>query len=486
MQNDTSNNDRKGDSKFALLNRVQRKPVPGSAPTASHQATVGDVPSTPSTPIPKVGDEDDDVSLRPQLPPRPSFQSYDSVSSDDSSARPSLPPRGRASLDIPPPLPRRPLPPTPVGDQSYLLPGSPGAPGHAKRWSAMPGSTSPLQPPFRPPQRAMGHSPVRASWDGGRRPHTPRPRSSGHPSARNHLGPPADSKGFLKQKRSYDGHRETHYVMPRPFHVTLIRRDPTHGNQWNVGTITNSSKSSPLEVSADGGIAVEITTPGYKRFAGDNGAPVTLESLGITSLTDLRKSMPPGSAPSIAATTPAKPSGPLKFERRVQLTNQFPHHPQHQRHNSHDNPHTSQSSKFPKGIYTFTSPWNGTCTFTTGANGRSLKCKHTIPGPTTNSEDGDGPVSVTIAELRFNLPTFGLGSAGLQKGDQRSGFGSHFPPDPDRLDLSLARERAGGGMRGNSAKLGKLIIEDEGLKMLDLVVAACMGVWWKVYDHVQG
>lgn len=93
---------------------------------------------------------------------------------------------------------------------------------------------------------------------------------------------------------------------------------------------------------------------------------------------------------------------------------------------------------------------------------------------------------MTVAELRFNLPTFGLGSAGLQKGDQRPGFGSAFPPGPDRLDLSLARERAGGGMRGNSAKLGKLIIEDEGLKMLDLVVAACMGVWWKVYDHVQG
>jgi hypothetical protein len=53
------------------------------------------------------------------------------------------------------------------------------------------------------------------------------------------------------------------------------------------------------------------------------------------------------------------------------------------------------------------------------------------------------------------------------------------------MDLSLARERAGGGMRGTSAKLGKLIIEDEGLKMLDLVVAACMGVWWGFYDQRQ-
>lgn len=57
------------------------------------------------------------------------------------------------------------------------------------------------------------------------------------------------------------------------------------------------------------------------------------------------------------------------------------------------------------------------------------------------------------------------------------------PPSSDRIDLSLAREKAGGGMRGNSAKLGKLIIEDEGIKMLDLVVAACMAVWWRGYYY---
>lgn len=51
------------------------------------------------------------------------------------------------------------------------------------------------------------------------------------------------------------------------------------------------------------------------------------------------------------------------------------------------------------------------------------------------------------------------------------------------MDLSLARENAGGGMRGKSAKLGKLIVEDEGIKMLDLVVAACMAVWWKGYYY---
>jgi hypothetical protein len=54
--------------------------------------------------------------------------------------------------------------------------------------------------------------------------------------------------------------------------------------------------------------------------------------------------------------------------------------------------------------------------------------------------------------------------------------------DDDRLDLSIGREKAGGGNRGKRAKLGKLIIHDEGFKMLDLVVAANMGVWWSVFD----
>lgn len=51
-----------------------------------------------------------------------------------------------------------------------------------------------------------------------------------------------------------------------------------------------------------------------------------------------------------------------------------------------------------------------------------------------------------------------------------------------RLDLTLGRERAGGGRTGKSAKLGKLIIEDEGLKMCDLAVAGCMAVYWKYYS----
>jgi hypothetical protein len=56
--------------------------------------------------------------------------------------------------------------------------------------------------------------------------------------------------------------------------------------------------------------------------------------------------------------------------------------------------------------------------------------------------------------------------------------------EDEHLDLSIGREKAGGGNRGKRAKLGKLIIHDEGFKMLDLVVGANMAVWWSVWDGV--
>lgn len=53
------------------------------------------------------------------------------------------------------------------------------------------------------------------------------------------------------------------------------------------------------------------------------------------------------------------------------------------------------------------------------------------------------------------------------------------------MDLSLGQEYAGGGFGGKQAKLGKLIIEDEGLKMLDLLVAANISLWWRAYEKVD-
>lgn len=73
------------------------------------------------------------------------------------------------------------------------------------------------------------------------------------------------------------------------------------------------------------------------------------------------------------------------------------------------------------------------------------------------------------------------GVSGLED-EHKSQNVSKTQTETDRLDLSLGQELAGGGFGGKRAKLGKLIIEDEGQKMIDLLVAANMALWWKAYD----
>lgn len=196
----------------------------------------------------------------------------------------------------------------------------------------------------------------------------------------------------------------------------------------------------------------------------------------------------------------------------------------------------------PKG-YTFTSPWGGSCDFRTSSSGRSLKCRHTRnttsqgfnplvvaqalrDAATSSNNDGERKrgrsrgVSASLAdvnndkvdvcELRFSLPSTDFFSS---KEDREraakevvEGLGRMLVRSPGKnrqsLDVprrnyddededgepvfdfsGLGRERAGGGNKGNRAKLGKLLIHDEGLKMLDLVVAANMGIWWQAWER---
>jgi hypothetical protein len=68
--------------------------------------------------------------------------------------------------------------------------------------------------------------------------------------------------------------------------------------------------------------------------------------------------------------------------------------------------------------------------------------------------------------------------------EKNATHGEKIDDDP-HLDLSIGQENAGGGNRGKRAKLGKLVIHHEGFKMLDLVVAANIGVWWSVWESVS-
>ena len=154
--------------------------------------------------------------------------------------------------------------------------------------------------------------------------------------------------------------------------------------------------------------------------------------------------------------------------------------------------------------YVFNSPWNSVCEFTTGVAGRSLKCRII---------DSASSTATPLSELRFNLPSSQAlrsppktAHPGTPRESKRSSFFAkshhrtssslsqetsqphtsvHVPDnyDEDCLDLSLGQEHAGGGFGGKQAKLGKLILEPEGLHMLDLLVAANIIMWWKVYDQ---
>ncbi|KAI0413995.1 hypothetical protein F5X98DRAFT_350489 [Xylaria grammica] len=329
-----------------------------------------------------------------------------------------------------------------------------------------------------------------------------------------------------------------------PFSLTLIRRDPTSGQQWNVGKIASFQLENPELLDderrhqASPSIQIHLETSGYAKFRGMPAGP----ELGLRGSLDLR---PGSSPPSIGI--PA--SGPFErqvkmmyspsftaglrqhFRSRSSIDERRPTSPikrsGHHRGNSQtsmgsfggdfdssDAPIITQPAPGlkPRG-YMFYSPWDGRCEFVTGKAGRTLKCRHVLPtyggGLYNPLVDGPDPEhgderpkpdnARPISELRFNLPSNEL------LADKKSTEGhmrtrDHLQSQFNRMvakaqglddsddgelpfDLSLGREKAGGGNRGKRAKMGKLIIFDEGLKMLDLAVAANLGIWWNTWER---
>ena len=94
-----------------------------------------------------------------------------------------------------------------------------------------------------------------------------------------------------------------------------------------------------------------------------------------------------------------------------------------------------------------------------------------LPGALPRPQSRGRPKSAPSSPL--HAPSSYLAHEGSWTGDSDTG-------ERDvGADLSLGREKAGGGRAGGRAKLGKLIVFGEGIKMLDLVVAGNMGVWWE-------
>lgn len=284
--------------------------------------------------------------------------------------------------------------------------------------------------------------------------------------------------------------------------LTLIRR--YNGNQWNVGKISKTCDPSNIRgnhsTTHSDDLSIQINSPGYIRFCSSHASGTSVAPTDVTfqrQLTRLRRrSQGSGLWESSANTTNNRTSRMnIDFRRLSKPKFETPPAKAIDRKASPED-----KSANIKG-YGFYSPWNGTCEFFSGMSGHTLKCKHTAPLENLQA--------VTVSELRFNLPSSSnmststprdIKSSSRPKSGKRSSYfsnehGSQLshakenisePSEDDNscdpFGLSLGQEDAGGGFGGKKAKLGKLIIEPEGLKMLDLLVAANMGLWWKVYE----
>lgn len=340
------------------------------------------------------------------------------------------------------------------------------------------------------------------------------------------------------------------------FTLHLIRRDPSSGNQWNVGRISSqqidgqssafeNGTHSPIRAlsssSARPAIDIQLETLGYAKFRhmpNRRSVDVTGPHMTAAAL----------SAAAHGENMLPHSEGGAAFTRQVQMAyskswtsnlkekwNRMEQNHKASRQ-GHGRSHSAVSATpsmvslgntsppyptvghpgpgmKPRG-YVFTSPWDGRCDFRTGNAGRSLRCHHALHNGQTSSynplvaeqEGGNGLIpsgspSSVVSELRFNLPSSELLAPDDQNrrgaAHQRLGSLSKFwkrgdDQDSDDyddgheispFDVNLGKERAGGGNRGSRAKLGKLIVYGDGLKMLDLVVSANIGVWWGSWER---
>ncbi|RMZ66010.1 oxidoreductase [Pyrenophora seminiperda CCB06] len=326
--------------------------------------------------------------------------------------------------------------------------------------------------------------------------------------------------------------------------LTLIRRDPASGAQWNVARIedppvldiSSTTVDDPrIKKKIGAPMYIDIFNPGYSKFLYSNTGdrpPLPMRNTGLSV-----RSHDAGQPQMPASQMNNQLSNENTFRRRIWMegSQHGGGNFGHRKNNSNDyksgrpsskGSYSGQAETYPSQTpsflthedqtygsiqvsdrqtsfrgYVFSSPWDGRCEFVTGVGGGSLKCRHIVPGL-----QGAPPTAATVSELRFNLPSSPKGSTPTGEATlKRSSIfsrGRHSRNNSslsinrnegtentrnsmDRLDLSLGQEFAGGGFGGKQAKLGKMILEDEGLKMMDLLVAANMALWWRAYEKAS-
>ncbi|KAF2760001.1 hypothetical protein EJ05DRAFT_475020 [Pseudovirgaria hyperparasitica] len=304
--------------------------------------------------------------------------------------------------------------------------------------------------------------------------------------------------------------QNTSQVQEPGISLTLIRRDPASGNQWNVGKVldiplhgvssSSSSQSWTSQKSKRVGtpICLDISNPGYSKFVTDvervpDRTSIHSDTMEIPQIIFRRRLWMEGAR----FTDPA--FGHRKKRSDTSETgvgNNFENGPLVRDAQGYLVSDDSARTTTFKG-YAFETPWRTRCEFVTSGGGGSLRCIHI-----SNANGGRTPILTSVSELRFNLPNAFSKMHSRQTSDdgsskRRSLFGKSklagslaestraSMHENEKMDLALGQETAGGGFGGKQAKLGKLIIEDVGLQMMDLVVAANMGLWWRAYERTD-
>ncbi|RCI12696.1 hypothetical protein L249_0664 [Ophiocordyceps polyrhachis-furcata BCC 54312] len=299
------------------------------------------------------------------------------------------------------------------------------------------------------------------------------------------------------------------------FTLTLIRRDPASGNQWNVGRVISRQSGAPNETQTqtNSNIDIEIETSGYAKFR--RMSPRRPTDRGYDALLAAAQDGPPRKDVGVFSRQVAmrySKSWTANIKDRLSRIEQAGRAKTgHTRNGSSDSAASWFSTGAERGPtkprgYSFTSPWDGRCEFRTGHGGRSVQCRHVLHDATATTAynplvaeqqggaggGGSKPGAATVSELRFNLPAsevLGEHAKGAKE-QWRGSFGKLLRPPTSNdeavtpFELNVGKERAGGGNRGTRVKLGKLIVHHEGLKMLDLVVAANLGVWWESWEKM--
>lgn len=510
---------------------IQRKPLPPNAQVAKRDGQVS-VPArewtTPSRQQPSR------EAFAPTV-----FAAEDDPASDAVADRPRLPPR-RPDEDSPQAsayIQRKPLGPRPMDVRS--TPET--QPASYRTDASRMGPTRPLTPP-RPHGVSRGSAPLAGL------------------------------------RTDQEGHRSPSSHEPVPFALSLIRRDPTSGNQWNIGRVSSFQANEGAAAGKSHPDHAHNVTPSSRE---QPAIDICLETSGYAKFRGFpaRQSVDPNRPPSMtplphSGTRPSSEENLARnvaegFSRRVVMSytkswtanikDAFRRSDRSHQDNSEpgdapfdlepptrpgmrarqDSAHSFASQDSGASIegrearespptitapgpgvrakgYFFTSPWDGRCEFRTGNGGRSLKCRHVLASNSAGFNplvlaqgfrDGQplrqggkrGSMSsivtgaMPVSELRFNLPSTDLFGKKQDSKDSHSRFdklmgldrrGSTSEDEDDPpFDISLGREHAGGGNRGKRAKLGKLIIHENGLKMLDLVVAANIGIWWGAWER---